>query len=45
MSDEDSPNQTCRDVALRKLIKAAHRFLDLTKDRRELQDLGSKLKT
>jgi hypothetical protein len=39
MSDEDSPNQTRRDVALRELIKAAHRFLDYTKDRRELQDM------
>jgi hypothetical protein len=39
MSDEDSPNQTRRDVALRELIKAAHRFLDRTKDRPDLLDI------
>jgi hypothetical protein len=39
MSDEDSSNQASRDVALCKLIKAGHRFLDHTKDRRELQDM------
>jgi hypothetical protein len=42
MSDEDSPDQSRtahRDAAFRNLIKAAWRFLDHTRDHRELQDM------